>query len=55
MNSPHHQILCRKTSDILIQMGVAPGQTVMEAGTGSGSMTIALATPSARKERSHLV
>jgi tRNA (adenine57-N1/adenine58-N1)-methyltransferase len=29
---------------ILIQMGVAPGQTVMEAGTGSGSMTIALAT-----------
>ncbi len=29
---------------ILIQMGVAPGQIVMEAGTGSGSMTIALAT-----------
>ena len=29
---------------ILIQMGVAPGQTVLEAGTGSGSMTIALAT-----------
>lgn len=29
---------------ILIQMGVAPGQTVMEAGTGSGSMTIALAS-----------
>jgi tRNA (adenine57-N1/adenine58-N1)-methyltransferase len=29
---------------ILIQMGVAPGQTVMEAGTGSGAMTIALAT-----------
>jgi tRNA (adenine57-N1/adenine58-N1)-methyltransferase len=29
---------------ILIQMGVTPGQTVMEAGTGSGSMTIALAT-----------
>lgn len=29
---------------ILIQMGIAPGQTVMEAGTGSGSMTIALAT-----------
>ena len=29
---------------ILIQMGVAPGQRVMEAGTGSGSMTIALAT-----------
>jgi tRNA (adenine57-N1/adenine58-N1)-methyltransferase len=29
---------------ILITMGVAPGQHVMEAGTGSGSMTIALAT-----------
>ena len=29
---------------ILIQIGVTPGQTVMEAGTGSGSMTIALAT-----------
>ena len=29
---------------ILIQMGVSQGQTVMEAGTGSGSMTIALAT-----------
>ncbi len=29
---------------ILIQMGIAPGQRVMEAGTGSGSMTIALAT-----------
>lgn len=29
---------------ILITMGVAPGQTVMEAGTGSGSMTIALAS-----------
>jgi len=28
---------------ILITMGVAPGQRVMEAGTGSGSMTIALA------------
>jgi tRNA (adenine57-N1/adenine58-N1)-methyltransferase len=28
---------------ILIQMGIAPGQRVMEAGTGSGSMTIALA------------
>ena len=25
-------------------MGIAPGQCVMEAGTGSGSMTIALAT-----------
>jgi tRNA (adenine57-N1/adenine58-N1)-methyltransferase len=29
---------------ILVQMGVAPGQKVMEAGTGSGSMTTALAT-----------
>ncbi len=29
---------------ILIQMGVSEGQTVLEAGTGSGSMTIALAT-----------
>ncbi|MCE9645294.1 MAG: tRNA (adenine-N1)-methyltransferase [Chloroflexi bacterium] len=29
---------------ILVMMGVAPGQRVMEAGTGSGSMTIALAT-----------
>ena len=28
---------------ILIQMGISDGQTVMEAGTGSGSMTIALA------------
>lgn len=28
---------------ILIQMGITPGQTVMEAGTGSGSMTTALA------------
>lgn len=29
---------------ILVQMGIAEGQTVLEAGTGSGSMTIALAT-----------
>ena len=29
---------------ILVMMGSAPGQRVMEAGTGSGSMTIALAT-----------
>lgn len=29
---------------ILIQMGISEGQTVMEAGTGSGSMTIAMAT-----------
>jgi tRNA (adenine57-N1/adenine58-N1)-methyltransferase len=29
---------------ILITMGIAPGQHVIEAGTGSGSMTIALAT-----------
>jgi len=28
---------------ILITMGVGPGQTIMEAGTGSGSMTTALA------------
>src|SRR5829696_3076433 len=27
---------------ILITMGIGPGQTVMEAGTGSGSMTTAL-------------
>ncbi|HEY6074291.1 MAG TPA: methyltransferase domain-containing protein, partial [Anaerolineales bacterium] len=29
---------------ILVTMGIGPGQTVMEAGTGSGSMTIALAS-----------
>ena len=29
---------------ILITMGIVPGQTVMEAGTGSGSMTTALAS-----------
>ncbi|MEY2817730.1 MAG: hypothetical protein RL275_1193 [Chloroflexota bacterium] len=29
---------------ILIQMGISEGQTVLEAGTGSGSMTIAMAT-----------
>src|SRR3990172_4743064 len=28
---------------ILVTMGIGPGQRVMEAGTGSGSMTIALA------------
>lgn len=28
---------------ILITMGIGPGQTIMEAGTGSGSMTTALA------------
>src|SRR5215510_11421898 len=28
---------------ILVTIGVGPGQTVMEAGTGSGSMTTALA------------
>lgn len=29
---------------IVVQMGVAPGQKVIEAGTGSGAMTTALAT-----------
>lgn len=29
---------------IMIQMGISEGQTVLEAGTGSGSMTIAIAT-----------
>ncbi len=29
---------------LLIMMGIAPGQLILEAGTGSGSMTIALAT-----------
>ena len=29
---------------MLVMMGIAPGQFVMEAGTGSGSMTIAMAT-----------
>jgi tRNA (adenine57-N1/adenine58-N1)-methyltransferase len=29
---------------ILVMMGIAPGQRVMEAGTGSGSVTIAMAT-----------
>lgn len=29
---------------ILIQMGISEGQTILEAGTGSGSMTIAMAT-----------
>lgn len=29
---------------ILVTMGIVPGMTVMEAGTGSGSMTIALAS-----------
>ena len=29
---------------ILIQMGISEGQTVLEAGTGSGSMTISMAT-----------
>ncbi len=29
---------------ILVMMGIIPGQRVMEAGTGSGSMTIALAS-----------
>ncbi|MGZ9234127.1 MAG: hypothetical protein ACXW4E_01255 [Anaerolineales bacterium] len=28
---------------ILVTMGIGPGQTIMEAGTGSGSMTTALA------------
>src|SRR5512138_3007134 len=28
---------------ILVTMGIGPGQTIMEAGTGSGSMTIAAA------------
>ncbi|HET7143039.1 MAG TPA: tRNA (adenine-N1)-methyltransferase, partial [Anaerolineales bacterium] len=34
---------------ILIRMGIAPGQRVMEAGTGSGSMTIALAVAIGRE------
>ena len=39
------QILYPKDSGyILIQMGISEGQTVLEAGTGSGSMTIAMAT-----------
>lgn len=29
---------------LLVTMGITPGKTVMEAGTGSGSMTIAMAT-----------
>jgi tRNA (adenine57-N1/adenine58-N1)-methyltransferase len=29
---------------ILVMMGITPGQLVMEAGTGSGSVTIAMAT-----------
>jgi tRNA (adenine57-N1/adenine58-N1)-methyltransferase len=29
---------------ILVMMGITPGQRVMEAGTGSGSVTIAMAT-----------
>lgn len=29
---------------LLVTMGIIPGKTVMEAGTGSGSMTIAMAT-----------
>lgn len=29
---------------LLVTMGIVPGKTVMEAGTGSGSMTIAMAT-----------
>jgi len=33
----------KDTGFILVTMGVGPGQTVMEAGTGSGSMTTALA------------
>lgn len=46
MNLPRNtQILYPKDIGfILMTMGVAPGQHVMEAGTGSGSMTIALAT-----------
>src|SRR5512143_205228 len=36
---------------ILVTMGVGPGQTVMEAGTGSGSMTTALAYMVGREGR----
>src|SRR5512143_1056605 len=36
---------------ILVTMGIGPGQTVMEAGTGSGSMTTALAYMVGREGR----
>lgn len=36
---------------ILVTMGIGPGQTVMEAGTGSGSMTTALAFAVGREGR----
>src|SRR5512143_3914824 len=36
---------------ILVTMGVGQGQTVMEAGTGSGSMTIALASAVGKEGR----
>ena len=40
---------------ILVTMGIGPGQTVLEAGTGSGSMTTALAFAIGNEGRVDLV